>query len=73
MKGVKVPQLKQNQKISSSFQMPLQANIISDFGQIKKNKIFKNGVIFEVLEESFVASPLDGIVVFANKFKVMEI
>ena len=30
--------------------MPLQASIVSEFGQNKANKIFKNGVIFEVSE-----------------------
>ena len=49
--------------------MPLQASIVSEFGQNKADKIFKNGVIFEVSEDSFVASPFDGIIVFANKFK----
>ena len=49
--------------------MPLQASIVSEFGQNKADKIFKNGVIFEVSEDSFVASPFDGIIVFANRFK----
>ena len=49
--------------------MPLQTSIVSEFGQNKTDKIFKNGLIFEVSEDSFVASPFDGIIVFANKFK----
>ena len=69
VKGVKVPKLKKKKGITTRFQMPLQASIISEFGQNKANKIFKNGVIFEVSEDSFVASPFEGIIVFANKFK----
>ena len=69
VKGVKVPKLNKKKKITTRFQMPLQASIVSEFGQNKADKIFKNGVIFEVSEDSFVASPFDGIIVFANKFK----
>ena len=69
VKGVKVPKLKKKKSITTRFQMPLQASIVSEFGQNKADKIFKNGVIFEVSEDSFVASPFDGIIVFANKFK----
>ena len=69
VKGVKVPKLKKKKSITPRFQMPLQASIVSEFGQNKADKIFKNGVIFEVSEDSFVASPFDGIIVFANKFK----
>ena len=69
VKGVKVPKLKKKQNITTRFQMPLQTSIVSEFGQNKTNKIFKNGVIFEISEDSFVASPFDGIIVFANKFK----
>ena len=69
VKGVKVPKLKKKKNITTRFQMPLQTSIVSEFGQNKTNKIFKNGVIFEVSEDSFVASPFDGIIVFANKFK----
>ena len=69
VKGVKVPKLKKTKSMTTRFQMPLQASIVSEFGQNKADKIFKNGVIFEVSEDSFVASPFDGIIVFANKFK----
>ena len=69
VKGVKVPKLKKKKSITTGFQMPLQASIVSEFGQNKADKIFKNGVIFEVSEDSFVASPFDGIIVYANKFK----
>ena len=69
VKGVKVPKLKKKKSITTRFQMPLQASIVSEFGQNKADKIFKNGVIFEVSEDSFVASPFEGIIVFANKFK----
>jgi murein DD-endopeptidase MepM/ murein hydrolase activator NlpD len=69
VKGVKVPKLNKKKNITTRFQMPLQASIVSEFGQNKTDKIFKNGVIFEVSEDSFVASPFDGIIVFANKFK----
>ena len=69
VKGVKVPKLKKKKNITTRFQMPLQTSIVSEFGQNKTNKIFKNGVIFEISEDSFVTSPFDGIIVFANKFK----
>ena len=69
VKGIKVPKLKKNKKISTKFQVPLQASVVSEFGQAKSNKIFKNGVILKGSEDSFVASPFDGVIVFANKFK----
>ena len=69
VKGVKVPKFKKKKRITTGFQMPLQTSIVSEFGQNKTDKIFKNGVIFEISEDSFVASPFDGIIVFANKFK----
>ena len=55
-------------KIKSKIKMPVSGDIISDFGQGKDLHKLKNGLVFKV-RESFVTSPMNGTVVYANKFR----
>ncbi len=56
-------------KIRSKIKMPVLGEIISDFGQGKDIHNLKNGMVFKVKEESFVTAPINGTVVYANKFR----
>ncbi len=56
-------------KIKSIIKMPVLGEIISDYGEGKDQHKLKNGVVFKVKEDSFVTSPMNGTVVYANKFK----
>ena len=56
-------------KIKSRIKMPVSGEIISDYGEGKDQHKLKNGLVFKVNEDSFVTSPMDGTVVYANKFK----
>lgn len=56
-------------RIRSRIKMPVLGNIISDYGEGKDLHKLKNGLVFRVKEDSFVTSPMDGTVVYANKFK----
>ena len=49
--------------------MPVQGEIISDFGEGKDFYKLKNGLVFKVKEDSFVTSPINGTVTFSNKFR----
>ena len=49
--------------------MPVLGEIIWDYGEGKDQHKLKNGLVFKVKEDSFVTSPMDGTVVYANKFK----
>ncbi len=72
VKGVKTKKvkkvIKKKQKINN-IKSPVQGRIISNYGEGKDSRKSKNGVIFEVLEESFVTSPINGVVVYANQFR----
>ena len=56
-------------RIRSKIKMPVVGNIISDFGEGKDLHKLKNGLVFKVKEDSFVTSPMNGTVVYANKFR----
>ena len=56
-------------KIKSRIKMPVSGELISDYGEGKDQHKLKNGLVFKVKEDSFVTSPMDGTVVYANKFK----
>ncbi len=56
-------------KIKSKIKMPVSGDIISDYGQGKDLHKLKNGLVFKVKEESFVTSPMNGTVVYADKFR----
>ena len=49
--------------------MPVSGEIISDFGQGKDLRKLKNGLVFKVKEETFVTAPMNGTVVYADKFR----
>ena len=50
-------------------QYPVRGEIISNFGEGKDVKKSKNGVVFKVTKNSFVTSPINGMVVYANQFR----
>lgn len=56
-------------RIRSKIKMPVVGNIVSDFGEGKDLHKLKNGLVFRVKEDSFVTSPMNGTVVYANKFR----
>ena len=56
-------------RIRSKIKMPVVGNIISNFGEDKNIHKLKNGLVFKVKEDSFVTSPMNGTVVYANKFR----
>ena len=49
--------------------MPVQGKIISNFGEGKDSNNSKYGLVFSVSSDSFVTSPIDGIVLFAGKWR----
>jgi len=69
VQGVKRKKTKKIKKKFSNIKLPVQGKIISNYGEGKDARKSKNGVIFQVLEESFVTSPIDGVVVYANQFR----
>ena len=72
VQGVKTKKVKKSlkkKKIISNIKSPVQGKIISNYGEGKDSRKSKNGVIFQVLEESFVTSPINGVVVYANQFR----
>ena len=56
-------------KIRSRIKMPVLGEIISDFGEGKDLNKLKNGLVFKVKKEAFVTAPMNGTVVYANKFR----
>ncbi len=52
----------------TNFQMPVQGKIISDFGEGKQVDV-KYGLVIKASNDSFVTSPTDGLVVYAEQFK----
>ena len=69
VKTKKVKKILKKKKIISDIKSPVQGRIISNYGEGKDSRKSKNGVIFQVLEESFVTSPINGVVVYANQFR----
>ena len=69
VKTKKVKKILKKKKIISNIKSPVQGKIISNYGEGKDSRKSKNGVIFQVLEESFVTSPINGVVVYANQFR----
>ena len=49
--------------------MPIQGKIVSEFGEGKDLNKSKYGLVFDVLEDSFITSQIDDTVVFAGKFR----
>ena len=69
VKTKKVKKIIKKRKKISKIRFPVQGKIISNYGEGKDLRKSKNGVIFQVLEESFVTSPINGVVVYANQFR----
>ena len=69
VKTKKVKKVSKKKKKVSNVKSPVQGRIISNYGEGKDSRKSKNGVIFQVLEESFVTSPINGVVVYANQFR----
>ena len=69
VKTKKVKKIIKKRKKISNIRFPVQGKIISNYGEGKDLRKSKNGVIFQVLEESFVTSPINGVVVYANQFR----
>ena len=69
VKTKKVKKILKKKKMISNIKSPVQGRIISNYGEGKDSRKSKNGVIFQVLEESFVTSPINGVVVYANQFR----
>ncbi|MFL2675201.1 MAG: hypothetical protein CNE97_01390 [alpha proteobacterium MED-G10] len=69
VKTKKVKKILKKKKIIGDIKSPVQGRIISNYGEGKDSRKSKNGVIFQVLEESFVTSPINGVVVYANQFR----
>ena len=69
VKGIKSKEKKIKKAIKRTIQMPVQGTIVSDFGEGKDLNKSKYGLVFNVIEDSFITSPFNGIVVFAGKFR----
>ena len=66
--------IKKNKKIvgklkKNKIQYPVRGKIISNYGEGKDTRKSKDGLVFEVSRESFVTSPINGMVVYANQFR----
>ncbi len=55
--------------ISGNIQYPVRGEIISNYGEGKDIRESKNGIVFKVAKDSFVTSPINGMVVYANQFR----
>ena len=48
---------------------PINGNIISNFKQVNDNANYINGLTFESNDDPYIVSPLNGVIVFAGKFR----
>ena len=69
VRGVKRKKIKKKLTKFSKVTFPVQGKIISNFGEGKDIRKSKNGLVFKVIEDSFVTSPINGMVVYANQFR----
>ena len=69
VQGVKRKTIKRKKPNLSKVKFPVQGKIVSNYGEGKDIRKSKNGVVFKVLEDSFVTSPINGMVVYANQFR----
>ena len=69
VQGVKRKKILKKKTNFSKVKFPVQGTIVSNYGEGKDIRKSKNGVVFKVFEESFVTSPINGMVVFANQFR----
>ena len=52
-----------------NIQYPVRGEIISNYGEGKDIRKSKNGMVFQVAKDSFVTSPINGMVVYASQFR----
>ena len=52
-----------------NIQYPVRGEIVSNYGEGKDIRKSKNGMVFQVAKDSFVTSPINGMVVYANQFR----
>ena len=66
-----VEKKKKKSKILSigTIQYPVRGEIVSNYGEGKDVRKSKNGLVFKVSQDSFVTSPINGMVVYANQFR----
>ena len=69
VQGVKRKKIKKKPTNFGKVKFPVQGKIISNFGEGKDIRKSKNGLVFKVIEDSFVTSPINGMVVYANQFR----
>ncbi|MEC8265307.1 MAG: peptidoglycan DD-metalloendopeptidase family protein [Pseudomonadota bacterium] len=69
VQGVKRKKTIKKKANVSKVKFPVQGKIISNYGEGKDLRKSKNGLVFKVREESFVTSPITGMVVYANQFR----
>lgn len=68
--GVSSPKRKKNIDFKSKkIIFPIKGNIISNFKQFNDNANYINGLTFESNDDPYIVSPLNGVVVFAGKFR----
>lgn len=63
---------KQKDKLTHSnkkIRFPVEGEITSKFGEIKDSFPLKNGIMFQLKDNPYVISPINGIVVFSGKFR----
>ena len=69
VQGVKSKKITRKKINVSKVKFPVQGKIVSNYGEGKDMRKSKNGLVFKVFEESFVTSPISGMVVYANQFR----
>ena len=69
VKGVERKKHKKRVIRKGKIQFPDRGEIISNYGEGKDLRKSKNGLVFRVNKDSFVTSPINGMVVFANQFR----
>ena len=61
---------KKSLKVSKGkIRLPVRGEIISNYGEGRDSRNSKDGLVFKVFKESFVTSPINGMVVYANQFR----
>ncbi len=61
---------KNSLKVSKGkIRLPVRGEIISNYGEGRDSRNSKDGLVFKVSKESFVTSPINGMVVYANQFR----
>ena len=68
VKGVEKKKKKKTLR-KGKIQYPVRGEIISNYGEGKDVRKSKNGLVFRVNKDSFVTSPINGMVVYANQFR----